>query len=388
MQKLLGDKLYVFDLTPYEITQQTEDASVIYVQNECIDGYKELNVSLADKIEGFNQFVLCVTDPWKEGVEPASEYTLFIGGNYSEYTIKVNDGEPAGPTGRIDGLQSGDAIYFTPTQDREYYTISGNLCWDEVRQHWEIIMGNEDVGVSIEYTAHSINIVAQTPGADSNISIDKVLASPGETVTITFEENHDGVDTILYPNPEVELNVYDATADFVMPAYDVNILVQFMGVTNVYNVEDSSDEVILYKGSGPSGSSAVVKAPDAMWVDGSYETVSPTWRFDEEGEHIVQYKWDNNTVETNFESAPITETYVGEEIHAILSALWGYMGGSLDTPQTYISSNPPNIDGGYQIDTAPTGYIFVPEDDVVSYKLLWNDIASNIYPIGTDPDAI
>ena len=472
MQKLLGDKLYVFDLTPYEITQQTADASVIYVQNECIDGYKELNVSLADKIEGFNQFVLCISDPWKEGVEPVpcytltisgnnihdnidvyfdnvqqpvnmtyenveadtvikivpkqdvaryeliegatwdSEaqawlatmpdedltiqinytpvYTLYISGNYSEYTVKVNDGQPEGPSGRIDNLESGDVVIFTPTYDHTYYNVSQNLFWNQDISAWEITMGDEDTSVSLEFTAHSINIVAQTPGAESNISIDKVIASPGETVTITFEENHDGANTFIYTNPEVELTFIDPVATFEMPAYDVNVLVQFTGVTNVYNVEDASNEVILYKGSEPSGSSAVVKAPDEMWVDGSYETVSPTWRFDEEGEHIVQYSFEDNanTVETNFESAPITETYVGKFINNISSALWGYMGGSLDTPQTYIEPSPPNIDGGIQISSAPTGYIFVPEESVNDYKSQWHEIASNIYPIGTDPDAI
>ena len=67
MQKKVGDALYVLDLTPYTITEDT-DVSIIYVQNEKIKEYKELNTELASKIHGFNQFILAVQPlPWADG---------------------------------------------------------------------------------------------------------------------------------------------------------------------------------------------------------------------------------------------------------------------------------------------------------------------------------
>lgn len=61
-QKKINDILYVFDITPYQITEDT-DAEVIKVQEECVAGFKELNESLADKIIAYNYHVMCVQVP-------------------------------------------------------------------------------------------------------------------------------------------------------------------------------------------------------------------------------------------------------------------------------------------------------------------------------------
>ena len=61
-QKKINDILYVFDITPYQITEDT-DAEVIKVQEECVAGFKELNESLADKIVAYNYHVACVQVP-------------------------------------------------------------------------------------------------------------------------------------------------------------------------------------------------------------------------------------------------------------------------------------------------------------------------------------
>ena len=64
MQKKVGDVLYVFDTVPFVITEDI-DSEVIYVQHECINGYKELNTELASKIKGFNQFIISTNPkPW------------------------------------------------------------------------------------------------------------------------------------------------------------------------------------------------------------------------------------------------------------------------------------------------------------------------------------
>lgn len=59
-QKKINDILYVFDTTPYKITQDT-DANVIKVQEESYAGFVTLNTSLANKIEKYNYHVMTVT---------------------------------------------------------------------------------------------------------------------------------------------------------------------------------------------------------------------------------------------------------------------------------------------------------------------------------------
>lgn len=61
-QKRINDILYVFDITPYQITEDTE-AEIIKVQEEVVAGFKELNESLADKIVAYNYHVACVQVP-------------------------------------------------------------------------------------------------------------------------------------------------------------------------------------------------------------------------------------------------------------------------------------------------------------------------------------
>ena len=69
MQKKVGNALYVFDTTPFTITEDT-DAEVIYVQQEYLKGYLELNTELESKIKTFNQWLLCVNAPWAVEVTP------------------------------------------------------------------------------------------------------------------------------------------------------------------------------------------------------------------------------------------------------------------------------------------------------------------------------
>ena len=83
MQKKVGNALYVFDTTPFTITEDT-DAEVIYVQQEYLKGYLELNTELESKIKTFNQWLLCVNAPWAAevtpgpgpGPEPSPDYHL------------------------------------------------------------------------------------------------------------------------------------------------------------------------------------------------------------------------------------------------------------------------------------------------------------------------
>lgn len=68
-QKRLGDILYVFDVNPYEITQDT-DATTIKVQEESYKGFVKMNQDLAEKIVSYNYHTMVVRVPeWAPYVE-------------------------------------------------------------------------------------------------------------------------------------------------------------------------------------------------------------------------------------------------------------------------------------------------------------------------------
>lgn len=94
-QKKIGNILYVFDVTPYEITNDT-DATVIKVQQEVVPGFKELNASLATKIVPYNYHMMTATrQEWADYVEqddpePVTGYTFTLTGNDIEGKLGVN----------------------------------------------------------------------------------------------------------------------------------------------------------------------------------------------------------------------------------------------------------------------------------------------------------
>ena len=96
MQKKVGNALYVFDTTPFTITEDT-DAEVIYVQQEYLKGYLELNTELESKIKTFNQWLLCVNAPWAvevtPGPGPTPNYHLLTVSDVNELYITGYDAE-------------------------------------------------------------------------------------------------------------------------------------------------------------------------------------------------------------------------------------------------------------------------------------------------------
>ena len=72
-QKRIEDTLYVFDVTPYTITEDT-DASIIKVQQESYEGFVELNSDLASKIVKYNYHMLTVNRlEWADYVNEPDE---------------------------------------------------------------------------------------------------------------------------------------------------------------------------------------------------------------------------------------------------------------------------------------------------------------------------
>ena len=256
MQKKVGNTLYVFDTTPFTITEDT-DAQVIYVQNECLKGYLELNTELADKIHGFNQFLMTIKPvPWADGVtqEPTKNYHLLTvsGGNtqdlwvqnYDESMPPGNNNESyfdsyvnwqieAGMIGPEERnkiyCNAGAIIYIDGIGINEFETISEELEQITIPargEHYGVIMGDSDMTVDFSYTlkpTHHVNFSTDS-NASADIEIDPQERYAGGTVWIRFKNNQSS-STITVTSSDVELT-YDQDNDeysFTMPDHDVTI---------------------------------------------------------------------------------------------------------------------------------------------------------------------
>lgn len=239
MQKKVGNALYVFDTTPFTITEDT-DAEVIYVQQECLKGYLELNTELESKIKTFNQWVLCVNAPWADGdsPEPSDTYTItvicdraFANFNVAGY---VNDGYGWLP-------YEWDGETYTATFEYKAgldFEVDERVCSitgmnpecqiDHEPAHSEgvgtsYIMPNSDVTITVIGKYH----IGFTE--DSNASGDISIApsdnvDAGEFPYIRFQ-NDQSSSTIAVTSEDVQLSYDDANDEyyFEMPAHDVNI---------------------------------------------------------------------------------------------------------------------------------------------------------------------
>lgn len=210
----------------------------------------------------------------------------------------------------------------------------------------------------------------------------------------------------------------------------------FGGLTVIYNIEDTSNEVTLFNAGGGGSSESESESggggalPSRMIIDGNDEAVINTWRFDTAGEHTVQYEFSDNTVPAGFltSNSLITNVTVGDDIESIADSDadhdgafkscqnltgvqigngCGSIGGnafeyctSLDIVEIGSACNsignyafqgcstlsvfnieavtPPSI--GYDIlaDTANDLVILVPSGAGSTYESLWTDYASKI----------
>lgn len=162
MQKKVGDALYVLDLTPYTITKDT-DVSIIYVQNEQIKGYKELNTELASKIHGFNQFIMTVLPrPWADdGDEPeptGHTFTLFGNDIHSHVDVYFNDVLQE-MSASWNNVMPGTSIHIKPKEGykKEWFGVIQNAEWVDSYNAWFPIyegnygMPDTDLTVTIDY---------------------------------------------------------------------------------------------------------------------------------------------------------------------------------------------------------------------------------------------
>ena len=259
MQKKVGNALYVFDTTPFTITEDT-DAEVIYVQQECLKGYLELNTELADKIHGFNQFVITIKPaPWADevtpgpdpgpGPEPSPDYHLltlsrtrdiYVSGYNAEQLPgdSSNDWFNVINNAQINaGMIDTDVYYkiycnagakvFLMSDPSYFETMNGlELIQTDFGERYGIVMGDSDMTVNYSYTEkpkYHVNFTEDS-NATSDVQIDPQEQLAGHDVYIRFM-NGQGSSTIAVTSNDVELT-YDQGPDeyyFTMPDHDVNI---------------------------------------------------------------------------------------------------------------------------------------------------------------------
>jgi len=252
MQKKVGNALYVFDTTPFTITKDT-DAEVIYVQQEYLKGYLELNTELESKIKTFNQWLLCVNAPWADGGSPEPEPTYHLLTVSSTENLWVQNYDAALPPGNTNeswfdsfvnwqveaGMIESDernkiycnagAIIYIDIDASEFETISGleQITIPGRGEKYGFVMGDSDMTVNYSYTLKPTYNVDFSE--DSNASNDvNIVPSPqmrpGAQVNLQFN-NGQSSSTIAVTSEDVELQYVESDDQyyFIMPAHDVTI---------------------------------------------------------------------------------------------------------------------------------------------------------------------
>ena len=248
MQKKVGNALYVLDTTPFTITEDT-DVQVIYVQEECLKGYLELNTELESKIKTFNQWVLCVNAPWVDRVttEPTKNYHLLTVSDVDHLYVRNYDTKlpPVDieddwfyylnscqkEAGMIDPEErhkiycNAGAIIYLSYDINAFETITGLDILDDWG-HYGFVMGDSDMTVDFSYTlkpTYHVNF-SEDSTASEDIEIHPQDQYPGANVFIIFKNNQSS-STITVTSSDVELtydDIYDEYS-FTMPDHDVTI---------------------------------------------------------------------------------------------------------------------------------------------------------------------
>lgn len=275
MQKKVGNALYVFDTTPFTITEDT-DAEVIYVQQECLKGYLELNTELESKIKTFNQWLLCVNAPWADsgtpgpgpGPEPSPDYHLLTLSRTRDIYVSGYNAEQLPGDSSTDwfnvinnaqieaGMIDADVYYkiycnagaevFLMSDPNDFETMHGLelIQTTDFGEKYGIVMGDSDMTVNYSYTLkpkYHVNFTEDS-NAQSDVEIAPQDQFAGQNIYIRFL-NGQGSSTITVTSTDVELT-YDRDNDeyyFAMPDHDVNIkAVYTQPMYNINFTEDSN----------------------------------------------------------------------------------------------------------------------------------------------------
>lgn len=215
-QKKIGDILYVYSTTAYEITEDT-DATVIKIQEECIPAYAALNASLVSKFSPINYKLFCVRHP---------EWADYL----NDYTVTIDTITGGTVTASPTSGDEGEEITLTQEASTGYEFVS----WDVEDGEGDPITVTDN---KFLMPASNVTVGATFDKIDFDITVDSTIqngslsapatANLGDTVTITATPASGyKLDTLTVMCGSLEITVVDN--QFTMPAGDVTITGTFV----------------------------------------------------------------------------------------------------------------------------------------------------------------
>ena len=389
-QKRVNNKLYVLDFTPYVITEDT-DVDIIYVQQEKLDAYVELNPSLADKIKTINYLVYTVKKKeWADDEPSPSEkksteitfnssyYGFNQGdtGNFADFIINPNDLDY---TFSISD-QTGNTL---DPSDNDYITWDSKLNYTVQNQFGYnmnmLISRDED---SEWYAASDNKPTIIFPNSDEQEIQEQEIGS-------TFDEQSESLDIYLTPEILADMIEDDKTEDLIANilnyryvlnatcSYDGNVrstaflYTQVDAESGVISIGDIFDEVFhpifnitkeAFGGSEQTNSIALDE--DVEWVTIHKPANSDFYAIYLDGLSNTRY------VHTDFLYGYTNDNdlnYHQSFVNYQFGQHWKIYDSS-DYSQNFLSSQyntvEPDIDGGYSIqinpDNLPTNPFSIP----------------------------
>lgn len=215
-QKKIGDILYVYSTTAYEITEDT-DASIIKIQLEAMDAFAALNESLVSKFEPINYKLFCVVKP---------EWADYM----NDYTVTIDTITGGTVTASPTSGDEGEEITLTQEASTGYEFVS----WDVKDEEGDPIIVTDN---KFLMPASNVTVGASFDKIDFDITVDSTIqngslsapetANLGDTVTITATPASGyKLDTLTVMCGSLEITVVNS--QFTMPAGDVTITGTFV----------------------------------------------------------------------------------------------------------------------------------------------------------------
>ena len=365
-QKLIDTILYVFDVTPYQITEDGDEATTIKVQQETYDGFIALNPDLANKIVKYNYHMFTVNQlewaPYVDQPDPEPTTQNSISGAdldentglYGTVTVSLEDELPL-----VVEYEEGND--YSPFEAANALYISSGDLTDSSKYSWtkdgEPIEGVEATGGDTEPIVYTYD----NDGEDCPMfTVDE--NENGTTATITPDATGVFVATLLetyhvYLNP-----TSDASQETLTVTIDEETV-------NDWSYDESADAYVFDVTEGsvfamyPTGDPAdwsLTSETEIDWVDDHWE-ITPT----EDINITIDYVMAASECTVTLTGTGASDTYINVEV-----------GGSLITDFTdYIDQETGNVLFTLNVDEDIKIY---PLDNQENYSVTSDDAGINV----------
>ena len=294
MQKIVNGHLYVFDLTPFALESGT-DADEIYVQNECVEGYKELNSDVADKIQGFNQFLFCVqkqewsmpADPVDGGLEwSASTATVRIGDTNS-YPTLINPNEL-------------EVTYSSSNESVATIDSTGAITLVGAGSTNITVESAAEPGFTADSASYALTVLAALVSPELAWSANSATVTVGadDNVFPTLSNPHNISNSLTYASSDESVATINAYGEIILvSAGETNISAIFVGDDTYYAQTVTYSLTVEASGSGSSDDQTYpltintqnFTGDEALYVEGVNNAQFDTEMYVPEGTHARIY---------------------------------------------------------------------------------------------------